>query len=95
MFPPKKGGERKDFHMKTAHGNFRKITADQFNDLVARTTGDEYDETDMDGHSVSVVHEGKNCIAIWYHRAETGSTNPDYIGDLVSYCEEDTLYPFD
>lgn len=55
---------------------------------------ESYDETEIDGKSVMAAYDGKNCIGMWYRRAKVGSFCKEFVGDELSYSEEDPNWPY-
>lgn len=70
---------------------FTKITRQQFETIA---TSNNSEESQIDGKQVTVVYNGKNCIAVFYEKANIGSSAPKFKGDLIAYSESDPNYPY-
>lgn len=70
---------------------FKAISRSQFEALGG---SDDYEETEIDGHRATAYYSGDNCVALFYEDADTGSYCPEFKGDVESYSEADSLWPF-
>jgi hypothetical protein len=70
---------------------FQKINYGKFEQVS--DSANDYDESAIDGARVLCAYDGKNCIAIYYAKAKTGSYCPEFKGDMMSFAEADTLCP--
>jgi hypothetical protein len=70
---------------------FQKINYGKFEQVS--DSANDYDESAIDGARVLCAYDGKNCIAIYYAKAKTGSYCPEFKGDMMAFAEADTLCP--
>jgi hypothetical protein len=81
--------------LSTDHeSNFSKITLDQFECITSSSL--DYEETEIDGHRVTVAFENGQVISVYYHEKMYGSVNHKSISeDFIDYVEADPFFPQD
>ena len=73
--------------------DFKKISYSSFETLVP--SSNDYQDDSIDGKGVTGAFKNGNCIGVWYRKAQVGSHNPNFKGDLMSFTEQDPHWPYD